>query len=411
MLDVLHISTSDSIGGSGRSAYKIHTGLKDLGLTSHMLVGVKSLSDTDIEAIAHTKRLKLLDRVFTEINDRLSWQYLHYPSSSQLSKHTWFHNADIVQMYNTHGGYFSHSVLPALSKKRPLVWRLSDMWPFTGHCSYSYDCDRWKTGCGSCPILDEHPKLRRDTTAFLWRHKEKIYKRSRIDVVAPSKWILRLAQESPLLGRFPVHWIPNGVDIEVFHPMPKMAVRDILGFKEHDKVVFFSAHVVDVPRKGGMYLKAALEILAQKKMDNVKILLVGERWGAKEELPFPSTHMGYVSHDLMMAMAYSAADVFVLPTLAENLPNGVIESMACGTPCVSFDIGGVPDAVRHKETGYLARYKDAEDLAAGIEYVLKKDIDQIQKMKRHCREVAVAEYSLELQAKRFAELYGEILNA
>ena len=125
-----------------------------------------------------------------------------------------------MQLYNTHGSYFSHTALPLLSRLRPVVWRLSDMWAFTGHVAYSYDCERWRHGCGSCPYLGEYPALSRDTTAALWRWKNAVYKRSKLTIVAPSRWIERLASESPLLSRFPIVRIPNGIDLERFRRVP-----------------------------------------------------------------------------------------------------------------------------------------------------------------------------------------------
>ena len=172
MLNVLHISTTDNSGGSGRSAYRVHSGLKHLGVRSRMLVGLKVTHDKDVLPIANNGFNAAADRFFGRALGRLSLQYLFFPSSFGLLGHQWFKEADIVQLYNTHGNYFSHTVLPWLSRRRPVVWRLSDMWPMTGHCAYSFDCERWRTGCGICPILSDRPELYRDTTATLWKIKK-----------------------------------------------------------------------------------------------------------------------------------------------------------------------------------------------------------------------------------------------
>ncbi|HEV2761362.1 MAG TPA: glycosyltransferase [Pyrinomonadaceae bacterium] len=238
--------------------------------------------------------------------------------------------------------------------------------------------------------------------------KDWTYARSRLTVVAPSRWIEGLAKESPLLGRFPVRFIPNGLDARVFRPAPKEEARAGLGLDPTRRVVLFSAHSVLDRRKGGALMQEALARLSAAGASNVPLLVLGagaEEWEAGPGLEV--VRLKSLEDDERLALVYSAADVFVLPTLAENLPNGVIESMACATPPVTFDVGGCPDAVRHLETGYLARYKDAEDLARGIRLLLE-DEELRRRLARRGREVVEAEYTSELQAARFFALYEEV---
>lgn len=407
MLNVLHISTADNSGGSGRSAYRVHSGLKDLGVRSRMLVGRKVTNDDDVLPIATAGFNAAADRFFSRAMGRLSWQYLFFPSSFRLLRHPWFREADVVQLYNTHGNYFSHTVLPLLSRRRPVVWRLSDMWPMTGHCAYSFGCERWRTGCGSCPILSDPPELYRDTTATLWKIKQWSYSHSDLTIVAPSKWIAGLASQSPLLGRFPIHIIPNGLDTNVFAPVPKQVARESLGIGPSERVILFSAESLTDRRKGGAHLQAAIRRLAETEQ-NITVLMVGQN-GSTIDMPASvrTRATGRIDDDRALATIYSAADVFVLPTLAENLPNVALESMACGTPPVIFDVGGCSDAVRHMETGYLAQYADEQDLARGISLLLNDD-ELRARLSRRSREVAVAEYGIELQAKRFLTLYQHV---
>ena len=364
--------------------------------------------DGDVGLIG-ANRLWVLDRLIGKMTDRLSLQDLFYPSSFVLPWRRWCREADLIQLYNTHGGYFSYTMLPRLSRRRPVVWRLSDMWPMTGHCAYSFDCERWKTGCGSCPILSDYPALRRDRTALLWRVKQRIYQRSFLTLVAPSRWIAHWAQQSPLLGRFPVHVIPNGLDAEVFRPIPKSSAREVLGLAANRRVVLFGAHFASERRKGGQLLIEALEHFAERAEVDLELLIMG-RESHVGSFPgrFTLKRLGQIRDDQLLATVYSAADVFVLPTLADNMPNGVLESMACGTPVVSFRVGGVPEAVRHMETGYLARSMDAGDLAQGLRLLLENP-DLRTAMGRRSREVVEQEYSLELQAKRLLELYHEVI--
>jgi glycosyltransferase involved in cell wall biosynthesis len=400
MLNVLHISQTDAGGGSARSAYRIHEGLAGLGHGSRMLVGEKRTADPRVRRIKRNLAWRGADRISAEVLDRLSLQYLFYPSSFGVAIDPWFRAADVVQLYNTHGSYFSHTALPLLSRLKPVVWRLSDMWPVTGHVAYSYDCERWRFGCGACPYLAEYPSLGRDTTAFLWRVKESVYKRSRLTIVATSSWSEAVARESPLISRFDVRRIPNGIDVDCFRPQDKRAARSALGLAEDRATVLFSALDLADRRKGGSYLTEALERLADLDLQLVTV-------GGGAGLP-GAISLGSITDDRTLALAYCAADVFALPTIAENLPNTAIESLACGTPCVAFATGGVPDAVRHLETGALAPTGDARQFADAIRLLIEDDPLRARLGVR-AREIAEAEYSSELQAQRFADLYEELV--
>ncbi len=321
-----------------------------------------------------------------------------YPSSFGVALDPWFREADVVQLYNTHGSYFSHSALPLLTRRKPLVWRLSDMWAFTGHTAYSYECERWRTGCGSCPHLDVYPRLRRERPHLLWRWKRTVYSRSRLVVVAPSRWLAGLVRESPLLGRFPVHLIPNGVDLDVFTPRPRDEARRALGLDPDRPTVLFATPDLDDPRKGGA-VPAVLDILAGG--DRRSQLVAGDGGPAAPRAGAPLGRLD----DERLALAYAAADVFVLPTLAENLPNTALESIACGTPVAAFAVGGVVDAVRDGETGRLAPLGDAEALGAAVRGLLDADL------RDSCRAVAEREFAAEREARAFADLYEEVVAA
>lgn len=408
---VLHISAWDNVGGSSRSAYRIHTGLRRLGVPSRMLVGWRSLPDDPDIGLVGVNRLWPLDRVADRLTQRLSLQYLWYASSAALPYRRWVRQADIIQLYNLHGGYVSHTVLPALSRRTPVVWRLSDMWPMTGHCAYSFDCARWQTGCGACPILSDYPALRHDRTALLWHIKRRLYRRCRLTLVAPSRWMADLTRQSPLLQRFPVHVIPNGLDTAIFKPLDRAVARSFLGLDQQERLVLFGAHYASERRKGAEVLAQALRQLAAWGTDNLRLLIMGRQADVQDRLSgYPVTTLGAIQDDRLLAVAYAAADVFVLPTRADNLPNTILESMACGIPVVSFAVGGVPEAVRHLDTGYAARPGDAADLAQGLRLLLA-DAQRRQAMGRRARAVAEADYSSGLQAQRFLALYRDLIAA
>lgn len=407
-LSVVHFSTADNEGGSGRSAYRIHDGLRRLGHKSHMLVGTKFTNDADVDTVHGGGLGRLTDRVAEEATRRLGLQYLYYPSSRRLLGHPWVVKADIVQLYNTHGGYFSHRLLPALAGRAPVVWRLSDMWSITGHCAYSGACENWRTGCSPCPDLASYPPLPVDVAGMLWRLKKRLYRNSRLTIVAPSSWAERIARESPLFEGCSVHRIPNGLDQMVFRPIEREAACAVLGIDPSRRTILFSAHVVDDnPRKGTGQLIEALNRLGAR--DDVQILLAGiggENWRGK--VPQHVVPLGFLRDDRLIAAANAAAHVVVAPSVAENLPNSILEAMSCGKPVVAFDAGGIRDAVQSDETGILVPASDVSALAEAVGRLIDDD-NTLARMGAAALAVARRDYDGQVQARRFESLYLSLL--
>jgi glycosyltransferase involved in cell wall biosynthesis len=373
-MNILHVNTKDAAGGAARAMYRLHTGLGQLGHTSRILVGRKSDDGDLVREISPRGSARwIVDKGVNSLSEFVGLQYLAIPSTRRLPREPWWQQAEVVNLHNTHGGYFDLTALPGLSRRKPLIWTLHDMWAFTGHCAYDMGCGRWPTGCGACPRLHDELALRWDTTALLWRLKKWIYARSQLTIVTPSRWLANLVRSSPLLDRFDVHCIPNSVDTGQYAPLDRALARQALALPQDLQLIMFSR---------------------------------GERW--KKVSSVPAYDIGTVFHERMIALCYAAADVFVLPTLADNLPNVLLEGMACGTPCVSFDVGGVGEVVRHMQTGYLARPGDEDDLLRGIELLLVDD-EIRRRLSANAREVALTEYALGVQAHRYAELYSETI--
>jgi glycosyltransferase involved in cell wall biosynthesis len=401
-LNVLHISESDAAGGAGIAAFRLHRALGRLGHGSRMLVGRRVTDDSAVRALKRTLAWRAADRVAGEALDRAGLPHVLYPSSFGVVRDPWFRAADIVQLHNLHGSYFGFSALPALTRRRPTVWFLHDQWAMTGHVAYPLDCVRWREGCGRCPYLREYPALRRDTTRLLWRLKRAVYRRSRLTLVVPSRWLEERVRESPLLRRFPVHVLPIGVDTDAFSPGSREEARRRLALPLDRRIVLFAAGELWERRKGLHLLVAALRGLREPPL----LALAGA--GAPPD-GVEARPLGVLDPE-GLADAYRAADVTAVPTTADVLTQTAPESLACGTPCVSFAAGGVTDVVRDGESGVHARVGDVEDLARAIRRLL--DDEQLRReTAERGRHLAAESFSLGRQASRFAALYEQLASA
>jgi glycosyltransferase involved in cell wall biosynthesis len=384
---------------------RLHHGLKKAGFDSKILSAVKKLETDDSIAIPRSRRL---ESRLKKVTSRLGLDDVHCVSSFKIRENGAYLDADILHIHGIHGGFFSYLALPSLTESKPAVFTLHDMWAFTGHCVISYDCDRWKTGCGKCPYPNATPAIQRYNTQLEWKLKDWIYSRSKLTIVTLSKKQTEQAKQS-MLKRFPIHWIPNGVDCQVYRPLDSKLCRALLGIPPRSKVLMFASMGLHYFSKGGDLLLKALQSLPRSLKAETVLLLLGHRGEAiAEAADLETFNLGYVSSDRLKAIFYSAADLFVHPTRADTLPLVLQESMACGTPMVSFDVGGVPDLVRPGITGYLAEPENAKDLRDGIVQLLE-DEPQRSYMSQQCREIALKEYTLELQVQQHIELYRQLV--
>lgn len=405
-MKILHINQSDTAGGAAIAGYRLHQGLLKQGVESKLLVGNMQTDDLLVSLIPRRYRL---ENQLRRVTCQLGFHTLNHVGSFDIPKHPFFQEADILNLHNLHCTGFSYLAIAKLTQHKPAVFTLHDMWSFTGHCAYSYDCDRWRTGCGQCPYPEIYPAIRRDNTKWEWKLKDWVYSHSNLTIVTPSSWLTELAKAS-MLNRFSVHHIPYGIDIEAYKPLDPELCRDTLGIPRNKKVLLFGAVSLQDSRKGGDLLVKVLQDLPESLKQDCLLLTFGKRTTQLETaVGMPALHLGYVNSDRLKSVAYSAADLFLCPTCADNLPLVLQESMSCGTPMVSFKIGGVPDLVHPGVTGYLAQPEDAEDFKNGINQLLE-DCTLYQKMRLNCRQVALAEYSLELQAQRYMALYKGILD-
>ncbi|MBD2385332.1 glycosyltransferase family 4 protein [Cylindrospermum sp. FACHB-282] len=404
-MNILHINQSDTGGGAGIAGYRLHQGLLAQGVNSRLLVGSAKNSNDRVATVPTTKRR--MENQLYRFTGRFGLNYIHLFSSFDIPQHSFYQQADVLNFHNLHTGFFNYLAIPALTESKPAVFTLHDMWSFTGHCAYSYDCDRWKSGCGKCPYPNIYPAIARDNTSLEWKLKNWVYSRSHLTIVTLSHWLTEQVQQS-MLNQLPIHCIPNGIDTEAYQPLDPQKCRSLLGILPNQKVLMFASQSLQDTRKGSDLLLLALQSLPESLKAETVLITIGDGGEAiSQSVGMGNLNLGYVSGDRLKCIAYSAADLFIFPTRADNLPLVLQESMACGTPIVSFKIGGVPDLVRPGVTGYLASPENAQDFCNGIVQLLE-DRQQRDLMGENCRAIILEEYPLELQAQRYIELYRQL---
>lgn len=295
----------------------------------------------------------------------------------------------------------------AASQQAGIVWTLHDMNAVTGGCHYDMECERYSQRCGTCPQLGSRDV--NDLASQVWDRKRAVFDQldsKKLCIVTPSRWLGQVVKRSPIFSRFRVETIPYGLDLDEFAPRDRHAARDVLGISQQAKVVLFIAEMVDNRRKGFSLLAEALAGCAGS-VDQLWLLSVGNN-PPKIEGEFQGSHLSYLGNDRMLSLAYSAADLFVIPSLQDNLPNTVLEAMACGTPVAGFDVGGIRDMVRHEDTGLLASPGDVNGLRSAIIQLLN-DQAKRRSMGQRARQIALAEYPLVLQAQRYSDLYKNLI--
>ena len=404
---IVHLWKSDYLGGGGGAVamYRLHNYLRRFGLDSKIICETKT---TESEHVSLISRWRRLESILERLTTRLGLNDIHRISSFKVGREPVFLNSEITHFHGIHSGFISYLFLPYLTKMHPTVFTLQDMWCLTGHCFYSYDCEKWKTGCGKCPYPNVPASIKRDGTHIEWLLKKWSYNRSKLAIVGVSKWLAELARQS-ILNSFPIYHIPYGIDIELYKPLEKSVCRSVLGIPQNKKVLMFSAISMKDQRKGGELLLKALKILPEKLKKDTVILLLGHMGESiAEAAGIEAINLGYISNDMIKAAVYSSADLFILPTRAEAFGIVIIESFACGTPVVAFDVGGVPETVRHGITGYLAKRESYEDLSSGIIQLLD-DKARLNQIKENCRDIAVKEYSMDLYIKRHVKLYQDVI--
>jgi glycosyltransferase involved in cell wall biosynthesis len=416
-LKTLSLSTFDNQGGAARATYRLHQGLEQIGVESWILCQSKFSQDTKVVGGKTSSGIEQIKTGFRLTLDQLPLK-LYRQKSKQLFSPHWLSskphqqiaklNPDIINLHWISAGYLQIETLARFSQ--PLVWTLHDMWSFTGGCHYNQSCNKFTATCGTCPLLGSSKEG--DLSRHIWQRKQKSWKDLNLTIVTPSQWLGDSAKASSLFGDRRVEVIPYGLDTEIYRPIEQSTARKLLQLPQDKQLVLFlSLNATSDQRKGFHLLQPALQQLSHSAgQDQLELMVVGA--SAPEnppELGFKAHYLGILEDDLTLALAYSAADVFVAPSLQDNLPNTVLEAIACGTPCVAFDIGGMPDMIDHQQNGYLAKPFVIEDLTEGIRWVLA-DSSRLKNLGHSARTKAEQEFALKIQARRYQKLYQEILD-
>jgi len=419
-MNVLHISLSDIRGGASIAAYRQHRALIGAGVDSRMLVAFKESHDDTVELYMRPqdnlkKTKRLVDRVRFDYRkryrlryDRVFNQAFSFPDSvmpfkwPEISSHT-----DVVNIHMASGFLHLKKFIGSIPAEIPLVFTMHDMNAFTGGCHYSFECERFVSGCGNCPFLNS--PSRNDLSSKISRIKKRAYDgrpKEKIVFVGDSRWIEQQAKKSSLLSGMTTRVIHYGVDIDIFKPIDKSLAKHALGIPPGVKTILFVSENINDPRKGFSLLVDAFGKMKQR--DHVRLLSVG-RNPPTLIAGLPSIHFGMIQNERFLSLIYNTADVFVAPSVYEAFGQTALEAQSCGVPVVAFDTGGLKDIVEHQKTGLLCDWKSVEGLAQAMDRLLNEDRLRLDYGK-NARLMTETGFSMEKNAREYMGLYHQLIN-
>ena len=419
-MKVVHINKTDTGGGAAVAAHRIHEALLGQGVDSKMVVESRRRKDASVVAVSGGllgravgfyhfvgERLAILPN---ERQPSMRYNFSIGNLGRDISRVPEVAEADVLHLHWVNQGFLSLQSLERLAALgKPIVWTLHDMWAFTGGCHYAGTCLEFNEKCGFCPLMKKPGKD--DLSSRIFKAKRALYSKMNLTVVSCSQWLNSFASSSALMKGVRCTSISNPIDTEVFRVLDKQQCRRDLGLPLDKKLILFGAAKVDDVRKGFRFLDEALTIIGDSFpviASNMDLVVFGQvKHGGVSVTKVFNTHVfNFISDTETLVKLYNAVDVFVLPSLQDNLPNTVVESMACGTPVVGFRIGGVPEMVVHGKTGFLAEVKNSLSLANGICSTLFLDPVHGREV---VREHAVGLYSQDTVAKKYISVYEKAL--
>jgi glycosyltransferase involved in cell wall biosynthesis len=407
-LNIIQVNSTDNIGGAAKAMYRLHLALQNTGHLSKVLVQEKTTDDPNVLG-PRNRITKVVNKVRPHLDLlplNLYRERQLYPWSLGLLPQSNLFNVpyDIIHLHWVGSGFIPINYFNKFNK--PIVWTLHDSWAFTGGCHIPFDCYRYLESCGNCPQLRSGKNM--DLSYRIWQKKRRNWKLININLVTPSNWLAECAKKSALFFDQPVEVIPNGLDLSLYKPINKKFAREVLRLPNDYKIILFGAmNSTSDYNKGFHFLQPSLKKLS---LCNTEIVIVGS--GEPQNRPdfgFPSQYFGRINDDYSMVLLYSAADLVVVPSIQENLPNMIMEALACGTPCVAFKVGGISDLITHKQNGYLAQPFEVEELAYGMQWILD-DNERWRKLSDNARETVVQNYDIQKITLTYVDFYKKIIN-
>jgi len=419
MLKIVHLNTYDGNGGAGRACMRLNHALLSQNIDSKIIVHYKFGKNPQIGEFS----TNLVQKAWTAATILLerAWAKRYLKAVKTPFSFAWFgrsvihhqdvKNADIIHLHWVNHGFLNPRHIAEIAKlNKPVVWTFHDSNAFTGGCHVRYTCDHFERECGDCPLLkDASPD---DYSHRIWEQKNRAYEELGFDVIAPSSWMKASVLRSSLLKERSINQIPNTLETDIFKPQDKTEAKRKAGLPE-DKFILLSGFMPSRKdmHKGTSYLLESLELLKGRlgvKANQVELVVFGNRDDKNlPDFPFKTTFLGKINNDDQLALCYAAADAFLIPSLEDNLPYTVMESLSCGTPVIAFTTGGIPDMVAHEKNGYLAAYRSSESFADGMEWMINHP-DRKQ-LNDNARQTVMDKFSEEVIAKRHIHLYKKLV--
>jgi len=416
---VLFTNATTVKGGAARASIRNYNALKRAGLNVQFATNQKSKTQSEYTLFRHSWLKQKYHQLISRIERKAIRKYVKdgfgYWSLSKWNRYNVqsglnSHDVDLIHLNWINDNFLSIGEIEKINK--PVVWTFHDMWAFTGGCHYSGSCNGYISGCKTCPAVIESTS--KNLTKHAYNSKEKAYSGLNLTVLCPSSWMAEKAKESGMFNsNVAIHVIPNCVDTNIYKPQKQDVLVDELKLTSGKMRILFGAiNSLSDERKGGKYLIEVLKRIESSfptLVDEIELLVFGtEKSEQLKQLPFNVTFLGYVRDEDLLAKIYGVADLFLVTSQEDNLPNTILESLACSTPVVAFNIGGIKDMIRHQENGYLAIPFDVEDYVNGVVSLLKHK--HIQEIRTVCRETVLDHFSVEVVASQHIDLYTEILS-
>ena len=411
---VLIVNTSERTGGAAVAANRLMKALNNNGVKAKMLVRDKESETLTVAGLPKSPMLHwhfLWERFVIFCRLHFSRKHLFdidiASAGSDITKLREFQEADVIHLHWINQGMLSLSgIQKILRSGKPVIWTMHDIWPATAICHLTLGCHYFVNRCANCRYLPGGGG-NNDLSSGIWRKKQQILSDANIYFVACSRWLESEAKSSALLKGQKITSIPNPIDTHIYKKGNKQEARQRLGLPLDKKLILFASQRVTNENKGMSYLVDACQKLHSRVGSYCVIILGGHAEEVVEQLPMKAYPLGYVNDEQRIVDVYNAADVFVLPSLSENLPNTIMEAMACGVPCVAFKVGGIPEEIDHQKNGYVAAYRDADDLANGIEWVLQEaDYESLSQQAVH--KVSQC-YSQQSVALKYLDVYQQAM--